>query len=153
MRVWIVPACLGLVLAGCAPQPRVDPIVEDTNSCAAAGFAPGSPEMASCLRTAANSRQQEANRQARADESQARRDEAAKQRQAAEDAADQAAWDRRTQQSRDEAAALMSGQQTGFAVPEDDGDDDFNRPTAAGIPGMECEGVGADASCDALSSY
>lgn len=136
--------CLPLVLlAGCDASPPVDYIAQDSARCAAAGFAPGSDAMAQCMRTAANERQSEANREAVQQELQAQRDAEEEARRQAQNAADDKAFDERFQQFLNNGSG---GTGTGSADPGPD-------PTASRIPGMECTGVGASASCDALSSY
>ncbi|WP_347267651.1 hypothetical protein [Paracoccus sp. (in: a-proteobacteria)] len=157
MRALFLTACAVLMVAGCEePAPQEDTIIVDQNRCSAAGFKPGSPEMASCMQTASTARQQQANREQRASDAAAKRRQVDDQIRAEDDAADRAAWDKRLQDSRDEAARMMSGQQQGFSIPDmgggSDDNDGFNQPTAAGIPGMNCDGVGADQRCDALSA-
>lgn len=147
-----------LLLAACEPPaPPPDHVAEDSARCAQAGFAPGSPEMAKCMATASNERQNAANLAA----AKSAQDAAIRQRnaelQAKKDGADQAAWDRELQQNRDEAAAMMArdpiADASAMPAMPDMTPQDTMRPTAAGIPGMDCTGVGDDASCDALSSY
>ncbi|MBP7241684.1 hypothetical protein [Amaricoccus sp.] len=143
--VLMLGACLAL--AACDAPPPADPVADDSARCAAAGFAPGSEEMARCMRTASQERQGDADRaawQAAQDQRTAEREQA---RQDRKDAADDAAWRKHSE----EVQEMMGMPAVGYDRDAIIGDDD-QPPTASRIPGMECTGIGDDESCDALSS-
>ena len=99
------------------------------------------------MQTAATERQADADRAAWQSEQAERRRAQDQARQDAEDAQWRADVAASEQQARDDAARAMAG---GGLFPNPAPD---QPPTASQIPGMECTGVGDDASCDALSSY
>lgn len=140
--------CGVLLLAGCVSpeEQRAQDMASDQQNCAGLGFTPGSAAMAKCMSTAAASRAADKDRDAY---NQAQRDRL----QAEEDAAERARDDAQAQKNRDDfdrEFQQLQQQAAQVGRPSGDmGDDGFNRPTAAAIPGMVCTGTGMDASCDA----
>lgn len=128
---------------GCA---SVDPTEADRQKCSGFGFAPGTPDHASCMMRLSQQRDaQESQRRLVQEHDQAIAEQKAKDRQAEQDARDKAAADQRYKDWLD-----MSGH--GSAPPPAtprSGDSDDVVPSGAAIPGMECTGEGADMACDA----
>jgi hypothetical protein len=140
----IVLALSGLLLVGCvsADEQRAQDMSADQQRCAASGFQPGTSAMAECMDTAAASRAADKDRDAF---NRAQRDQLQAQRDADERARD----DAQAQKNRDDFQRDFQRLQAGGSIVPDDRDDDTNRPTAAQIPGMVCDGTGDDATCDA----
>lgn len=130
-----------LTLSGCQTpeEQRAQDLQNDAQHCAAAGFSTGSNAMANCMDTAAAARSADKDRQA-----------AAQLQQQAKRAADDAAWDRRVQQIRNDTRADADAWSSGTGrYSNSAGNDDNTLPSAAGVNGMECVGTGADAACNA----
>ena len=141
----IACAGLGAMLVGCvSPEEQR---AADQQQCVGFGFAPRTESFANCMLKVSQQRQAEAAAQQR---QQQRLDAAAaereKQRQAEQDAANRAASDKSYQ---DWLTLSGHGPEALPSMAPDAEADEWQPPTASRIPGMVCDGEGADAACDA----
>ena len=119
----------------------------DQQQCVGFGFAPGSDGFATCMMRTSQQRQAEAaahQRQQQQLDAAAAAEE--KQRQAEQDAANKAASEKSYQ---DWLTLSGHGQQELPSMAPENEPDPGQPPTASRIPGMVCDGEGADAACDA----
>jgi hypothetical protein len=139
-------AWVGFVLLAACVSPEQQRAA-DQQQCVGFGFAPGTDAFANCMLRISQQRQSEiAAQQRQQQQLDAAAAEQEKQRRAEQDAADQAASEQRYQ---DWLTLSGHGPQPESSSPASEDAEEWQPPTASRIPGMVCDGEGADAACDA----
>ncbi len=148
MRVRLILAFVAMAFAGCQSpdEQRAQDASSDSAQCQSLGFTPGTDAMARCMSSAAATRSADKDRAAFED-AQRRQQQAQQQQQADAQKAQDDAWAQKNRDDFDRNFRQLSAEADAIGRPSSD--DGFNPPTASRIPGMVCDGTGADAACDA----